>query len=49
MGSRVERARVNVQRRLKDVIRRVEEQDPALGRYLAAAVKTGTWCSFAPV
>jgi tetratricopeptide (TPR) repeat protein len=49
MGSRVERARVNVQRRLKDVIRRVEEQEPALGRYLAASVKTGTWCSFTPV
>jgi hypothetical protein len=48
MGSHVERARINVQRRLKDVVRRVEEQDPALGRYLAAALQTGIWCSFRP-
>jgi hypothetical protein len=48
-GSHVERARVNVQRRLKDVLRRIEEQDPALGRYLAASIKTGAWCTFAPV
>lgn len=49
VGSHVERARINVQRRLKDVLRRVEEQDPALGRYLAATLKTGTWCVFSPI
>jgi hypothetical protein len=48
MGSHVERARINVQRRLKDVLQRVEKQDAALGRYLAAAIKTGIWCSFCP-
>jgi hypothetical protein len=48
MGSHVERARINVQRRLKDVLQRVEKQDAALGRYLAAALKTGIWCSFCP-
>jgi hypothetical protein len=48
MGSHVERARINVQRRLKDVMRRVEEQDPALARYLSAAIRTGVWCSFSP-
>jgi hypothetical protein len=47
-GSHVERARINVQRRLKDVVRRVEEQDAALGRYLAVALRTGVWCSFSP-
>ena len=48
-ASDVERARINVQRRLKDAIDRIAAQDPALGRYLAAAVKTGTFCSFTPV
>jgi hypothetical protein len=49
VGSHVERARVNVQRRLKDVLRRVEEQNPSLGRILSVSVKTGTWCMFSPV
>jgi hypothetical protein len=48
-ASQVERARINVQRRLRDVIERVREHDPALGKWLAAAVKTGTYCSFDPV
>ncbi len=47
--SNVERARINVQRRLKDTIDSVANLDPALGRYLAAAIKTGTFCSFSPV
>ncbi len=44
-----ERARVNVQRRLRDAIRRIEEQDGELGRYLARAVRTGTFCSYDPL
>jgi hypothetical protein len=48
VGSHVERARINVQRRLKDAIQRIAEHDTALGKYLSAAVKTGTWCSFTP-
>ncbi len=47
-GSASERARVNVQRRLKDAIRRVGEIDASLGRYLERAVRTGTFCSFRP-
>jgi hypothetical protein len=47
-GSATERARVNVQRRLKDAIARVSEADTALGRYLEAAIRTGTFCSFRP-
>ncbi len=43
-GSRVERSRVNVQRRLKDAIARIAEHDPALGRHLERAVRTGTVC-----
>ncbi|MFO0634468.1 MAG: hypothetical protein U0168_16605 [Nannocystaceae bacterium] len=48
VGSASERARVNVQRRLKDAIARIERVDGALGRYLRAAVRTGTYCTFRP-
>jgi hypothetical protein len=43
-----ERARVNVQRRLKDAFRRIAEVDPDLGRYFERAVRTGTYCCFRP-
>jgi tetratricopeptide (TPR) repeat protein len=45
-GSASERARVNVQRRLKDAIARIAEVDPAAGVYLDRAVRTGTYCRF---
>lgn len=48
-ASDVERMRVNVQRRVKDAIARVAAADPALGRYLAASVQTGTYCVFQPL
>jgi hypothetical protein len=48
-GSDIERARINVQRRLKDAIESIGQCDAELGRYLAAAVKTGTFCSFTPI
>lgn len=48
-ASDVERARVNVQRRLKDAIARIGAADPALGRYLAVTVQTGTYCVFRPL
>jgi hypothetical protein len=48
-ASNVERARVNVQRRLKDAIKRIGEHDEALGRYLEAAVRTGTYCVYRPI
>lgn len=47
-ASDVERTRINVQRRLRDVIERISAADPELGRYLAAAVKTGTTCVYTP-
>jgi hypothetical protein len=47
-GSRVERSRVNVQRRIRDVVRKIAEQDRALGRHLQSAVRTGTFCRYAP-
>lgn len=49
VGSQVERARINVQRRLRDAIGRIERHDPDLGRYLQATVKTGIFCSYEPL
>ncbi|HEX6277669.1 MAG TPA: hypothetical protein VFZ53_31720, partial [Polyangiaceae bacterium] len=48
-ASNVERARINVQRRLKDTIASIAALDPSLGRYFQATVKTGTFCSFIPL
>jgi hypothetical protein len=45
-GSTVERARINVQRRLRDAIARIAAESPALGRCLEAAVQTGVFCRF---
>ena len=47
-ASATERARVNVQRRLKDAVARVSEADRELGARLAAALHTGTYCCFRP-
>jgi hypothetical protein len=47
-GSATERARVNVQRRIKDAIARVAESDAAIGRTLERSVRTGTFCCFRP-
>jgi hypothetical protein len=47
-ASVTERARVNVQRRLKDAIARVSEADERLGRHLERSVRTGTFCCFRP-
>ena len=47
-GSTVERARINVQRRLRDAIGRIAAEDAALGRYLEKAIETGVFCCFRP-
>jgi len=47
-GSTTERARVNVQRRLKDVLERVSDANPELGAWLSRSLRTGTYCSFNP-
>jgi hypothetical protein len=47
-GSSTERARVAVQRRIKDAVQRITEHDESLGRHLEWAVKTGTYCSYRP-
>lgn len=43
-----ERARVNIQRRLRDAIRRIAAHDEHLGRHLEWAVRTGTYCAYDP-
>jgi hypothetical protein len=47
-GSVAERARVNVQRRLKHAMDRIAKECPAAGRHLDWAVRTGTFCSYRP-
>ena len=47
-GSAAERARVNVQRRLAETIRRITAAHAPLGDHLAETVRTGTWCSYEP-
>jgi tetratricopeptide (TPR) repeat protein len=47
-GAAAERARINVQRRLREAIRRIGEQDAKLGRHLDRAVRTGTFCAYEP-
>ena len=47
-GSDAERARVNVQRRVRDAIRRIGDNDPALARHLTRSIRTGTVCRYEP-
>ncbi len=47
-ASAVERARVNVTLAIKSALRKIFEENPALGRHLGNAVKTGTFCSYTP-
>jgi tetratricopeptide (TPR) repeat protein len=48
-GSAAERARIAVTRRIRDMIKRVSEQAPELGRYLENTIKTGTYCAYRPM
>jgi hypothetical protein len=47
-GAVAERARINVQRRLRDAIRRIGDPLPELGRFLSWSIKTGVFCVYAP-
>jgi chromosome segregation ATPase len=47
-GSAVEKARINVQRRIRDALRRIARTSPSLSRYLDKSIKTGTTCVFDP-
>jgi hypothetical protein len=43
-----ERARVSVTKAVRSAMRRLEDQHPELGRHLALAVRTGTFCTYDP-
>jgi hypothetical protein len=47
-GGAAERARTNVQRRIRGAIRKIGESMPELAAYLERAVRTGTYCSYEP-
>ena len=47
-GSPAERARVNVTRAIRASIERIAQHDAPLADHLQTAVKTGTFCSYAP-
>ena len=47
-GDPTERARKAVTARIRDSIARITKVHPRLGRHLANAVRTGTWCSYQP-
>lgn len=48
VGSAAERARISVQRRLRQAIKKIAEEDPELGRHLDWTVRTGTFCAYEP-
>lgn len=47
-GGAAEKARSAVTQRIRSTIRRIEGVHPRLGRHLQLAVRTGTFCSYAP-
>jgi len=47
-SSKAERARSAVTKRIKEAINRIGKVMPALGRHLAARIKTGYFCSYNP-
>jgi tetratricopeptide (TPR) repeat protein len=47
-GSPIERARVNVTHAIKAALQAIAANDAALGRYLAATIKTGSFCCYSP-
>src|SRR5262249_29618774 len=47
-GSAAERARSRVTHQLRAAIQRIAREHPGLGDHLAARVRTGTFCAYAP-
>src|SRR4029450_13752905 len=48
VGQAAERARTAVQKRLREAIRRIEEEIPELGRHLSQTIRTGAFCAYLP-
>lgn len=49
VGSAAERARIVVQRRVREAIKKIAEHEPDLGRHLDWTVRTGTYCAYEPL
>lgn len=47
-NSQVERARINVQRRIRDALTRIEAHAPEVAKKLERAIKTGVFCVYDP-
>jgi tetratricopeptide (TPR) repeat protein len=47
-GSATERARITVQRRVREAIKKIAEQEPELGRHLDWTIRTGAFCAYEP-
>lgn len=47
-ASGAERARISVTKAIRTTLDRIEPVHPVLGRHLAGAIKTGTFCSYSP-
>ncbi|MBA2724906.1 MAG: hypothetical protein H0U53_02855, partial [Actinobacteria bacterium] len=47
-ASNSERARLSVTKTIKDALKRISENDPALGSHLVSTIRTGTYCSYMP-
>ena len=45
-GSSAERARINIQRRIANAIKKIGEASPALGRRLGRGIRTGAYCAW---
>lgn len=49
VGAAAERARVTVQRRVREAIKKIGEHEPELGRHLDWTIRTGTFCAYEPM
>lgn len=47
-ASHTERARLNVTRAIRAAVANLDRVNPALGRHLAATIRTGRYCSYTP-
>ena len=47
-ASSAERARMSVSKAIRTAVRHIGEHDPELGEHLTRAVRTGTFCAYAP-
>jgi hypothetical protein len=46
VGSAAERARSNVQRRIRHAVQQIRAASPRLGEHLAATIRTGAYCRY---